>query len=86
MITGAATDMCVGTTGRDAADRGYNVIVVEDATATFQGGTSHSRPFWISPCIHPGLENGPSAWQPRRLFRFEGMKRVFYQNRFILEL
>ena len=28
--------MCVETTGRDAADRGYNVIVVEDATATFQ--------------------------------------------------
>ena len=36
VITGAATDMCVETTGRDAADRGYNVIVVEDATATFQ--------------------------------------------------
>jgi nicotinamidase-related amidase len=36
VIAGAATDMCVETTGRDAADRGYNVIVVEDATATFQ--------------------------------------------------
>lgn len=35
VITGSATDMCVETTGRDAADRGYNVIVVEDATATF---------------------------------------------------
>jgi nicotinamidase-related amidase len=30
-----ATDMCVETTARDAADRGYNVIVVEDAVATF---------------------------------------------------
>jgi nicotinamidase-related amidase len=35
VIVGMATDMCVETTARDAADRGYNVIVVEDATATF---------------------------------------------------
>ena len=35
VITGMATDMCVETTARDAADRGYNVIVVEDAVATF---------------------------------------------------
>jgi isochorismate hydrolase len=27
--------MCVETTARDAADRGYNVIVGEDATATY---------------------------------------------------
>ena len=32
---GMATDMCVETTARDAADRGFDVIVVEDATATF---------------------------------------------------
>jgi biuret amidohydrolase len=35
VIAGLATDMCVETTARDAADRGFNVIVVEDATATF---------------------------------------------------
>ncbi|MDP6448126.1 MAG: isochorismatase family cysteine hydrolase, partial [Pirellulaceae bacterium] len=35
VIVGMATDMCVETTARDAADRGYNVIVAEDATATF---------------------------------------------------
>ena len=35
IMTGMATDMCVETTARDAADRGYNVIVVEDAVATF---------------------------------------------------
>ena len=35
VVTGMATDMCVETTSRDAADRGYNVIVVEDAIATF---------------------------------------------------
>ena len=35
VIAGMATDMCVETTARDAADRGFNVIVVEDATATF---------------------------------------------------
>ena len=35
VIAGMATDMCVETTARDAADRGYNVIVAEDAVATF---------------------------------------------------
>ena len=35
VLVGMATDMCVETTARDAADRGYNVIVVEDAVATF---------------------------------------------------
>jgi biuret amidohydrolase len=35
VLAGMATDMCVETTARDAADRGLNVIVVEDATATF---------------------------------------------------
>ncbi len=35
IVAGIATDMCVETTSRDAADRGYNVVVVEDATATY---------------------------------------------------
>jgi nicotinamidase-related amidase len=35
VVTGMATEMCVESTSRDAADRGYNVIVVEDAVATF---------------------------------------------------
>ena len=35
VVAGMATDMCVETTARDAGDRGYNVIVVEDAVATF---------------------------------------------------
>ena len=35
IVTGMATDICVKTTARDAADRGYNMIVVEDAAATF---------------------------------------------------
>ena len=35
VLAGMATDMCVETTARDAADRGFDVILVEDATATF---------------------------------------------------
>ena len=35
VLTGTATDMCVETTARDAGDRGYNVIVAEDATGTY---------------------------------------------------
>ncbi len=35
VVVGMATEMCVETTARDAADRGFDVIVVEDATATF---------------------------------------------------
>lgn len=35
VVTGMATEMCVESTSRDASDRGYNVIVVEDAVATF---------------------------------------------------
>ena len=41
-MAGMATDMCVETTARDAADRGYNVVVVEDATATFFAEHHHT--------------------------------------------
>lgn len=33
-LTGVSTNMCVETTAREAADRGYAVILVEDACAT----------------------------------------------------
>ncbi|HZU07281.1 MAG TPA: isochorismatase family cysteine hydrolase [Chloroflexota bacterium] len=33
VVTGVSTNHCVDTTARDAADRGYNVILVEDACA-----------------------------------------------------
>lgn len=34
IVTGVGTDVCVETTARDAVDRGYNCVVVEDACAT----------------------------------------------------
>lgn len=36
VVGGMATEMCVETTARDAADRGWNVILVEDACLTFR--------------------------------------------------
>ena len=35
VITGVATHACVETTARDAADRGYNCVLVDDACAAF---------------------------------------------------
>jgi nicotinamidase-related amidase len=35
VLSGTATEMCVETTARDAGDRGYNVVVAEDATGTY---------------------------------------------------
>ena len=34
VFTGTATNVCVETTARDAADKGYRAIIVEDAVAT----------------------------------------------------
>jgi len=38
-FTGAATNMCVESTLRGAADRGYNCIIIDDACATFDQDT-----------------------------------------------
>lgn len=35
VVTGIATNFCVETTARDAADRGYKVVLVDDACSTF---------------------------------------------------
>ncbi len=35
VIVGVGTDICVETTARDAADRGYHCVLVEDGCATF---------------------------------------------------
>ena len=39
MIAGIASDMCVFMTALDAADRGFHVIIVEDACTTIDAGS-----------------------------------------------
>ena len=35
LVTGVSTNLCVETTARNAADRGYGVILVDECTADF---------------------------------------------------
>jgi nicotinamidase-related amidase len=41
-FTGVATNQCVELTSRDAADRGYRCVVVEDACATYDETVQHA--------------------------------------------
>jgi len=41
-VTGVSTNMCVETTAREAADRGYDVTIVEDACATTHKDLHHN--------------------------------------------
>ena len=42
VVSGVTTDVCVETTARDAADRGFQVIIVEDACTAFSETLHHS--------------------------------------------
>ena len=42
VVTGVATNACVETTARDAADRWYNTVLVEDACGTFDSESHYA--------------------------------------------
>lgn len=48
VLTGVAADMCVLTTALDAADRGFHVILVSDACATFDEGSAQATQLLFS--------------------------------------
>ena len=43
VVTGVATDVCVSTTAREAADRNYRTVVVGDACATLSDAIHHAN-------------------------------------------
>jgi biuret amidohydrolase len=43
VVTGVATDVCVSTTAREAADRNFKVVVVSDACTTFSEQLHHAN-------------------------------------------
>jgi nicotinamidase-related amidase len=43
VVTGLATDVCVSTTAREAADRNFKVVVVSDACTTFSEQLHHAN-------------------------------------------
>ena len=42
VVAGVVTDVCVTQTAREFADRDFNVVVVEDACATFEEGRHYT--------------------------------------------
>jgi nicotinamidase-related amidase len=42
LVTGVSTNLCVETTARDAADRGYGVILVDECLADYDEGAQQA--------------------------------------------
>lgn len=53
-LTGFATNVCVESTFREAHDKGYNSIVIDDATSSF---TKEEKEFFIKNIVHHFGEN-----------------------------
>ena len=53
-MVGFATNVCVESTFREAHDKGYNSIVIDDATSSF---TKEEKEFFIKNVVHHFGEN-----------------------------
>ena len=56
VLTGVATDVCVGTTAREAFLRDYYAVMVDDGTATFSPSRLHAAKF--RPLLRRGEYDG----------------------------
>lgn len=55
VFTGLATSQCVDTTARDAADRGYTIVHVEDAQADYDETIHHAALYSAQPLARGGI-------------------------------
>lgn len=55
VFTGLATSQCVDTTARDAADRGYGIVHVEDAQADYEETMHHAALYSAQPLARGGI-------------------------------
>lgn len=66
LVTGVATNVCVGSTARDAVQSGYRVFFVRDCTATRSAAATHATEVTIHKSFGAVVDSATviAVWQP----------------------